>query len=385
MMILPLRRPFVTLLLLLTVLCVTEAQTPAPASSTKKTAAEKLAKLAAPWPDAATLEARRVDAENRALFKGPGPLEFTLESDFTAVNKDRNPNSTKLFPAVLKVPGAAGEPKSITLNIGARGHLRRMSATCSFVPLRLEFAKDAVKGTAFEGPATALKLVTHCQGSKENEQYVLREYLAYQLSNIMTAKSFRARLARVTYVDSKTKKTLTTRYGMLLEDDNDVARRMGGRTVALERTVFTDLDPATLAQMMVFEYMLGNADFSIYGLHNVVIVQTPARVLYPVAYDFDLSGLVHAPYALPPANMGLKSVLERIYRGPCLTAEQLEPTLAVFRAKKNDMMAALNSIPDMDSAVRSEVKAYLDDFYSTIERPSGVKRFFIDGCKRTTM
>ena len=32
-------------------------------------------------------------------------------------------------------------------------------------------------------------------------------------------------------------------------------------------------------------------------LHNVVIVQDKKRKFFPVSYDFDLSGMVHAPYA----------------------------------------------------------------------------------------
>ena len=138
-----------------------------------------------------------------------------------------------------------------------------MSQTCNFVPLRLEFPNEGVKGTPFEGRSETLKLVTHCQNSKESDQYVLREFLAYKISNIMLERSFRARLATVTYVDSKNGKTLMTRNGMLLEDDGDVARRMGGRTVTIERLAFKDLEIEPLTQLMVFEFMLGNTDFSI--------------------------------------------------------------------------------------------------------------------------
>ena len=44
--------------------------------------------------------------------------------------------------------------------------------------------------------------------------------------------------------------------------------------------------------MMMLEYMLGNTDYSIWTLHNVVIVQDKKRKFFPVPYDFDLSGMV---------------------------------------------------------------------------------------------
>lgn len=272
-----LRRATFIMLLLLFAFSTVRAQNPAP----KKTTTDKLAKLIEPWPDADTLSKRRTDAENRPLFQSAEPLNFTIESDFTAVNKDRDPNSTKQYPAVITINGLNGQSQSVALNVSPRGHVRRMAITCSFVPLRLVFKKDATKGTALEGPFTELKLVTHCQSSKEHEQFILREYLTYKLSNILTPHSFRARLAKVTYVDSKNHKTITTRYGIILEDDGDVAKRMEGRKVSLERTVFKDLDSDTLAHMMLFEFMIGNTDYSIYALHNVVLIQTPTRTLYP--------------------------------------------------------------------------------------------------------
>jgi hypothetical protein len=381
-----LRRQIATIVLLLLAFHAT-AQSPktAPAASQKKTANQKLAKLAEPWPDAATLDQRRQDAERLALFQTEEPLEFTLESDFSSVNKDRDPESTKQFPATAKVVDASGNAVSVPMQISARGHVRRMSITCGFVPLRLQFTKDAVKGTVFEGRADSLKLVTHCQNGKDSDQYILREYLGYQLSNIFLPRSFRARLSTVTYVDSKNGKTLTTRYGILLEDDGDVARRMGGRTVSLERVVFADLPLDPLMDMMVFEFMMGNTDYSIFALHNVVLIQTPDKKLYPVPYDWDLSGFVHTPYASPDKRLGMTSVTDRLYRGPCRTPEQLQPVFERFLAKKAEVMQTVQELTGLNPPVRQEIKQYLEDFYSILGRSSGVKRYFIDHCNKTAM
>jgi len=349
----------------------------APAPPPKK---NPLLKLAEPWPEDAVLQARRVEADSRPLFKEIEPLTFTLTGDFSAVNKERNPNNKKLFPATLTVQDAKG-PRDIPVKIGSRGHFRLMVRNCDFVPLRLEVPHgDEAAGTPFEGQTT-LKLGTHCRSDREYDNYTLREYLTYRLFNLVTPLSFRARLARATYVDAKSKKTIGNRYSIFIEHENDVARRFGGRVVELPRVQFTDLDPATLNRMMLFEYMIGNTDFSIWALHNVRIVQDRNRRLFPVPYDFDLSGLVHAPYAAPDPRIGIRSVLDRLYRGPCRTTDEFDEAAESFRAKRADMFTLLDSMRDLAPLARGEAKNYLEGFFRTIEKPDSIKRQFVNGCK----
>ncbi len=49
--------------------------------------------------------------------------------------------------------------------------------------------------------------------SRKSSSTVLREYAAYRIFNLVTPESFRARLAKVTYVDTGTKKNLGTNGG----------------------------------------------------------------------------------------------------------------------------------------------------------------------------
>ena len=349
----------------------------APAAPPKK---NPLLKLTEPWPADEVLQARRVEADSRPLFREIEPLAFTLTGDFAALNKERNPNNKKTFPAVLTVPDAKG-PQDIPVKIGSRGHFRLMARNCDFVPIRLELpAKGETAGTVFEGQ-TSLKLGTHCRSDREYDNYTLREYLTYRLFNLVTPLSFRARLARATYVDAKTKKTISNRYAILVEHENDVARRFGGRIVELQRIQFNDLDAPTLNRMMLFEYMIGNTDFSIWALHNVRIVQDRNRKLFPVPYDFDLSGLVHAPYAAPDPRIGIRSVLDRLYRGPCRSLDEFDETAEAFRAKRADMFTLLESMRDLEPVARGEAKTYLESFFRTIEKQDSIKRQFVNGCK----
>ena len=55
---------------------------------------------------------------------------------------------------------------------------------------------------------------------------MLLEYSAYQLYNLMTPQSFRARLANIDYLDDNGRPYIS-RVGYFLEDFSDVAKRNG--------------------------------------------------------------------------------------------------------------------------------------------------------------
>ena len=356
------------------------AQNPAKAGAAEpKPKKNPLVKLIEPWPTPEKMKERRLEAEGDPLFASDEPLEITLAADFKAINKDRDPESKKPFPGTLRMGEA-----SIPTTVNARGHLRRMARTCDYVPLRVNFAKKDVKGTLFERQ-DALKLVVQCAGGRDYEQYILRENLAYRLFNVITPRSFRARLVRVTYVDAVTGKSLGSRAGMFLEDESSVARRMEGRIVELPRLRFEDVDSDSLMPMMIFQYMIGNTDFSIYALHNVRIVQRPDKSLHPVPYDFDVSGLVNPPYGIPARALMIKSVTDRLYRGPCRPQSIVDPYIANFVAKKDAVRALPDAIPGLERATRDTVRSFLDSFYSAIKTPKDVRGVFVNCSPKSTM
>ena len=370
--------PLALVILLLAAVPAPLAQSTAPPSPPKKK--NPLLKLAEPWPDADVLKDRREEAEARPLFLNTAPLDFTLTANFTAINKDRNPESGTRYPATLTVAASDGAPRNIEVKLSARGHFRRMARNCAMVPLRVEFPKERLAGTPFDGQTT-LKLGTGCEDSKEYEQVTLREYLSYPMFRLVTPLAFRARLARATYTDEKSKKKSSPRFALFIEHENDVARRNEGRVVEIARASFKDLDPETLTRAMLYEFMVGNTDMSIFALHNVRMVQKPDRTLFLVPYDFDLSGFVHAPYAIPDRRLGLRTVQDRLYRGPCRTTEEFGAAAAPFLAKRRDIMTLLDSLGDLNSTARAEMKDYVESFFRTIDKPASIKKQFVDGCK----
>lgn len=339
-------------------------------------ALQNAAAPAEPWPDAKTMESRRLAAESRRLFQTEEPLAFRLTANFKTVNGDMDENSKKTYPATIEWADENGTTHSIALQIRPRGHSRRK--VCEHPPLRLEFPKDQTKGTVFDGHG-ALKLGTHCK--PELDDYVQREYAAYRIYNLLTPRSFRARLAKATYVDAKSGKIIETRNAMFIEDDDDVAKRLSGRVDETEKLEFAQFDNETLTTMMVFEYFIGNTDVSLWAQHNVNIVATPQNVRYPVPYDFDYAGVVNAIYAVPGQGLGLVTVRTRLYRGPCRTPSQLSAVFDRIRNIRDQVTAIYDGLPGLKPAYRKDVQEYLGKFYKTIDNPIEIKKAFIDSCK----
>jgi hypothetical protein len=278
-------------------------------------------------------------------------------------------------PAQLTyVNPANADNVSLPLTLIVRGNFRRNANNCAFPPLYLDFPKKQTKGTLFD-KQNKLKLVTHCQA----EDYVIREYLIYKLYNLVTDLSFRARLTRVSYVDSLRKRQTETRWGFLIEDEDDVARR-NGLTEYKRGIEPSGADSLSVARMAVFEYMIGNIDWSIYYRHNVRLATGPGYSNPAVIpYDFDHSALVDAPYAqlLEPDNT--TGLPERQYRGPLYPGWLLKKVFAEFNQLKPRFYAIYQTDKRLNRAYVKQTIRFLDAFYATINDPAAVKANFFNG------
>jgi hypothetical protein len=135
--------------------------------------------------------------------------------------------------------------------------------------------------------------------------------------------------------------------------------------------------------MSLFQYMIGNTDYSILVLHNVIMVDDAKGVRHTVPYDFDYSGLVNAHYAVPYKGLGLVSVQDRLYRGPCKTEAELEAALKVFREKQAEVLALPASLVSLglDERSRRYTEKYLNEFFDIINNPGKLKKTFVTDCR----
>lgn len=340
------------------------------------------ATAAAPATPAATASAQaRTDRRPRpssALFSSDTALQLTIVADWRALGGDRDTLKPVLRPGTLSYVDTGGRVVRIPVSLATRGHFRLSRANCQFPPIRVVFDSGGTRRTAF-ADQRALKLSTHCNPNDLYEQYVLREHLAYRAHNLVTDLSFRSRLARIRYVDARDTTRVVERWGRFIESERELARRLGGRILEARGGSYPDLDDASAAMLGVWEYFLGNTDFSLGALHNVRLVAT-SRATLAVPYDFDFSGLVDTRYAAPDARLAIRSVRQRLYRGPCVNEAQLAPILARFTAQRDAIRALYDSLPGLDRAYARRAVRYIDDFYDEIRRPSDFARIVKGSC-----
>ena len=306
-------------------------------------------------------------APPKPLFASDQPFRFTITGPITRIAQTAQ-GSRQPRAAMLSIPGSPAETHAIELS--PRGITRLKRETCQFPPLRVRFQGSPAPPSLFAGQRQ-LKLVTHCRAPASFQQYLLLEYSAYRLYNLLTPASFRARLATVDYVNDDNR-PVTSRLGFFLEEIEDAAARNGIRRAATgDRVATSQLSPTDAARIALFEYMIGNQDWSSRAgppgegcCHNSrLIAPGPGGSLIPVPYDFDFSGLVDPPYAVAPD--GVRSVRERRYQGFCMHNANALAVAAEFRARRGPMLAVLGQVP-LDEGVRRRAAAYLDGFFADI-------------------
>lgn len=316
------------------------------------------------------------------LFRDTAALEVTLTAPLTTLLKQRS--TEEYVPAVLDYSENDGEPRAFEVKVRARGHLRH--EICEFPPIWVNFRKSEVKHTLFH-KQDKLKLVVHCGNSIRYEQALMREYLAYRILNLATPLSFQVRLLRVRYVDNDGKRDDQVRYAFFLEHKNRLGKRIDARDLKIEETEVERILPDHLNLTSVFEYLIGNTDFSPIApspydecCHNYDLYGNDSDQLIAIPYDFDQAGFVNAPYAAPSEQFPIRSVRQRIYRGRCVNNEHIPASLQRFQEIRDSIYALLREHDGLTSMTRKSLISYVDGFYKVIDDPAAVERYFIEKC-----
>ena len=296
-------------------------------------------------------------------------------------------------PAPSVTVRVAGASQTIPIQVRPRGLTRRTAGYCDFPPIQLIFGeKSTLKGTVFKGQ-NKLKLVTYCRDQADYEQRIMLEYLAYKLYNVVTPASYRVRAAEVTYRKDD-KDTGVTRFGYLIEDLAELADRNHRKAlkVASRELKPAQFDAHAAGRAALFEYMIGNLDWDFTAgpagadcCHNSRFVAAkdtpPLTGVAPIAYDFDYSGLVEAPYSGPPVGIPVEAVTDRFYRGYCVSSAEMPAVVAEFRTHRGEMMALINGQPGLASKFRSKAARYMDDFFAILDDPGKVQNQIVKHCR----
>jgi hypothetical protein len=307
----------------------------------------------------------------RDLFESDDILNITLKGDARGLLNNRS-GEAKYFPMMIRYTRKEGFEDSLSINVKTRGHFRRIKSNCEYPPLLLDFGESADPKSLFSGQSK-LKLSMPCQG----EEFVVHEWMVYKLYNLLTPLSYRARLVKVTLEDNRQKRIARSAYGILLEDDKKMAAR--NNMILVKRKMKPQHTfKENFLRMAVFEYLIGNTDWSVEFLQNINLLAADSLAA-PIAvpHDFDLAGIVNSPYALPAEELQMSSVQERRYRGYCVKdMKDFDTVVAYYNLKKKDIYALYSDCKWLDAKYIKSTLKYFDEFYSTINNRKIMEREF---------
>jgi len=314
-------------------------------------------------------------AQSQELFGNNETLQISIKGKLFDLMNNRT-GKAEYYDITISYRNDDSAQVSIPLRSRTRGNFRRMKDNCTYPPLFLNFSEKNDNGIF--STQDKIKLVMPCRGDK----YILREYYVYKLFNLISPNSFNVRLVQI-YLDDPAIKPRESGpfYGFLLEDEEQMAQRnnlapLKQQLVRPEQTVREDF-----LKMAVFEYLIGNTDWSVQYRQNVKLAADSLGKIYPVPYDFDHAGIVMAPYAKPATELKLATIRKRRYRGYCIeNMGNYDEVVAYYNGLRNSLYGVYTQSDLLEARyIKSTVK-YLDGFYKTINNPKALKREFLYPC-----
>ncbi len=335
-----------------------------------------------------------VSAESPAplLFDSHDVLELTMPVDFNTLCRPSEQPDCDYTSTVLEYTDANGKQQSLPIGILRRDGWRAMQANCQVPTIFVRFSNEHTIGTPFEGQSI-LALTSHCGKAvptdtvrsralpDQFESYVSNEYLGYRLYNLVTDVSLRVRFIKITYANLENPHLSFTRNGFFAEHFEDLAARMGAQLLPEN-----SFDPARLSleaadQLALFNFMVGNTDWSIENQDNVFLLRFPDGKDVPVIYDLDMSGLVNAHYASPSPDLPVKKVRHRYYLGYCHPDTDWDALFAKFNGMEKDIMTMVIETPGFGRGDRRQSGVYLDTFFDNLDSEKARETRIIERCQ----
>ena len=291
------------------------------------------------------------------------PLEVTLSLPLDSLMRlSRNGQ-----PAQLTFSANDGSAQVWDLKVSTRGKFRR--TRCEMPPLKFNFSKKELRAAGLEDH-DKYKLVLPCFENELGHELIIREYLAYQAYHLLTPFSYRTQLLKLTVIDVNDVKAIPhVVTAFLIEDTDEMAHRNGARE-AEELPVGQSAEtyaPEAEATHALFQYMVGNGDWSLLLQRNVKLIRTADDEIVPVGYDFDFSGWVGAPYSTPSRDAGQESIYERVYLGYAQSDEVVAKVIATFKEQRRPILKLINEA-DLSYEGKLVTGRFAARFFSAINR-----------------
>lgn len=302
-----------------------------------------------------------------SLFEEEDLLKVSLRFDVAKFLKKADRDQSVDGTMTIHFSETDEMERKVTLKYRGQSRFER----CKYPPARITFKKPVYE-VSDSGRIKNIKLVNQCQPGSTFGEYVIREYLVYKLYNVLTDTSFRARLISLDLVDSENKRKTITQFGILLEPEALLAERLNLTEVKTKMLSQSHMFPDMIDRLAIFNYMIANWDWSVPGQHNVTVFTSLNYELgglgIPVPFDFDLTGVVNAEYAIPPPGLGIETNRDRLFSGICRTREVYQNELMAFLGKKDEFYSVITEFPYLGKSDKRDIIAFLDQFFDQLEK-----------------
>lgn len=321
-----------------------------------------------------------------ALFAESGILEMTLSGPFSLIDRERD--KSQRYDGTLSYKAA--DQSSVTLDVAyeVRGNWRLRKANCGHAQLWLDLKRGQTKGTLFENQ-NRLKLVVQCGNRESQEQWLLKEQLAYDIFSDFSDYNFDTRLVKATYFDSEKEEDLRSHFAFIIEHQNRVAKRFEFEKFELNRADLASLNNVQSTNVALFMLLIGNTDFSLSSgppndecCHNAKLLTDSAGMNYPFPYDFDSSGFVDASYAAAPnASLKISRNTQRLYRGYCAHIDDLENGILRAKETKETVENRISENEYLSDRTKKKALRFFDGYYQLLNDSRKVERSINRKCR----
>ena len=326
------------------------------------------------------------------LFESNSLMDISLPVDFSSLCRPREDNECDFSPTEMCYTEAGGETRTIPVEIKVRGGWRSLTRNCSAPLLWVRFDQEQAVGTPFEDQGL-LPLTTHCgtglslesMSARTNrtdwEQYLLKEYLGHRLYTELTDMSIRARLMTITYPNPEQKGRAIRNYAFFTEHFDSVAERNHAERLPRPGFDHESLDVRSADILALFQFMIGNTDWSVTRERNIVLMRTESESQSPVPYDLDMSGLVNAPYAGPAPGLPIDGVTDRYYLGFCHPDIDWDELFEYFTSRRDSLLALVDEVPGLGRNSARQTRSYLEKFFEILGDENERNEQIVESCQ----
>lgn len=281
-------------------------------------------------------------------------VRLTISTDVSALIA--NKNSDEYQSALL----LASDGKKYEAGVKPRGKFRRRIS--EIPPLKIKIKKKLLLAEGLD-TLNELKLVLPTSLDEAGDERVIREYFAYKMYEKVSLYHVRAQLITLTLQNTGFQgEPQYTVKAILLEDEEETAARLGGTIIERYGMTMSDFETDQAALMAVFQYMIGNTDWSLAEFRNVRLLQTAAGAIIPVPFDFDFCGFVDAPYATPMSESGLRNVRDRFLMADGLADEAIKKAAKTLQEHRASFVELLRA-GHVSEKIADKCVKYLDSFF----------------------